>query len=457
MGWVRKRAGDDGKPRYQANYRDARGRVQTAGTFATKRDAERAWLQRELLLSQGRLGAADTGKLSVTRYVEDIWFPNHVLEPSTRESYRYVLNKHLLPFFGPMRMVDVLPSHVREWVSERTAAGVSPATVRHTKIVLSAVFTTALNDQVTLLHPCKGVKTPAVPVKEIRIITPEQFEAIYDAVPDGQLKLLVETAIDSGLRWGELTELRGHDLDPASRILTVTRAVVQVNPKFHPTGGRFHVKPYPKSRHARRMRLSEDLVHSLVAHQRQAALKPDDLLFTAPGFRAEPTTTPALRLVLDEVEDPGLTDPDAHGRQYVHGTLSAYTAGRCRCPVCRRAIADYRAARRSDGKDAPRQPRQLDTDGHLPRDWFTRKVWRPAIAAAGLELPLRIHDLRHAHASWLLAGGADLQVVKERLGHASIATTERYLHTLPDADDTALDALDRVRASTRRPAAGGRP
>ena len=64
-----------------------------------------------------------------------------------------------------------------------------------------------------------------------------------------------------------------------------------------------------------------------------------------------------------------------------------------------------------------------------------------------------MHDLRHAHASWLLAGGADLQVVKERLGHASIATTERYLHTLPDADDTALDALDRVRAASRRPPA----
>lgn len=58
---------------------------------------------------------------------------------------------------------------------------------------------------------------------------------------------------------------------------------------------------------------------------------------------------------------------------------------------------------------------------------------------------MRIHDLRHAHASWLLAGGADLQVVKERLGHASIATTERYLHTLPEADETALDALSNIR------------
>jgi integrase len=125
---------------------------------------------------------------------------------------------------------------------------------------------------VTLLHPCRGVKTPTVPVKGYRIITPEQFEAIYAALPDDQSRLLVETAIDSGLRWGELTELRGLDLDAASRILTVTRAVVQVDPKFHPQGLRFHVKPYPKSRHARRMRLSAALASALVDHQKTFGL-----------------------------------------------------------------------------------------------------------------------------------------------------------------------------------------
>ena len=52
---------------------------------------------------------------------------------------------------------------------------------------------------------------------------------------------------------------------------------------------------------------------------------------------------------------------------------------------------------------------------------------------------------RHAHASWLLAGGADLQVVKQRLGHGSLRTTEKYLHTLPDADETALEALSKMR------------
>jgi site-specific recombinase XerD len=49
-----------------------------------------------------------------------------------------------------------------------------------------------------------------------------------------------------------------------------------------------------------------------------------------------------------------------------------------------------------------------------------------------------------------LAGGADLQVVKERLGHGSIVTTQKYLHTLPDADETALDALASIRARAKK-------
>jgi site-specific recombinase XerD len=102
------------------------------------------------------------------------------------------------------------------------------------------------------------------------------------------------------------------------------------------------------------------------------------------------------------------------------------------------------------GKDQPRNPRLRDTDGHMPRDGFRRTIWLPAPEAAGIEQRVRPNDLRHAHASWLLAGGADLQVVKERMGHASISTTEQYLHTLPDADESAPDALARIRRRSPR-------
>ena len=60
------------------------------------------------------------------------------------------------------------------------------------------------------------------------------------------------------------------------------------------------------------------------------------------------------------------------------------------------------------------------------------------------------HGLRHSHASWLLAGGAHIQVVKERLGHGSIATTGKYLHTMPGAHEAALEALAAVRAGVLR-------
>jgi len=154
-------------------------------------------------------------------------------------------------------------------------------------------------------------------------------------------------------------------------------------------------------------------------------------------------------VALASAGDLGLTEPIAGGRRYRHGTLSAYTAGRYRCVHCRAGFAEYRARRRTEGHDEPRGVRTRQTDGHLPRDWFRRQLWLPACLAAGIDPPIRLHDLRHSHASWLLAGGADLQVVKERLGHRSIATTEKYLHTLPDADETALAALDRVRTKPR--------
>ena len=44
-------------------------------------------------------------------------------------------------------------------------------------------------------------------------------------------------------------------------------------------------------------------------------------------------------------------------------------------------------------------------------------------------------------------------MVRDRLGHSSISTTEKYLHTLPDADDTALDAFAKIRNRAREQSA----
>lgn len=83
--------------------------------------------------------------------------------------------------------------------------------------------------------------------------------------------------------------------------------------------------------------------------------------------------------------------------------------------------------------------------GPLSRSNFRNREWRPAVEAAGLEFYPTVRDLRHAHASWAVNGGADIVAVKERLGHAHLSTTQGYLHTLPESDDQALAAFQKVR------------
>jgi len=64
--------------------------------------------------------------------------------------------------------------------------------------------------------------------------------------------------------------------------------------------------------------------------------------------------------------------------------------------------------------------------------------WKRAIKVA--KLPgLRIHDLRHSAASFMVNSGVDLFAVGKVLGHASYQSTQRYAHL---ANDTLLGAVE---------------
>ena len=66
--------------------------------------------------------------------------------------------------------------------------------------------------------------------------------------------------------------------------------------------------------------------------------------------------------------------------------------------------------------------------GHLTRIWFFQQIKKLALMAGVNAEKVTPHSLRHAFATHLLAGGADLRSIQTLLGHADIATTEIYTH-----------------------------
>ena len=83
--------------------------------------------------------------------------------------------------------------------------------------------------------------------------------------------------------------------------------------------------------------------------------------------------------------------------------------------------------------------------GPLRNGNFTRRVWRPAVKAAGLPGGLRIHDLRHTCASLLISQVASVKAVQAQLGHSTATLTlDRYGHLFPDEMDRLAEALEAV-------------
>jgi integrase len=78
------------------------------------------------------------------------------------------------------------------------------------------------------------------------------------------------------------------------------------------------------------------------------------------------------------------------------------------------------------------------------------RAWVAICKRAGVP-GVRLHDLRHACASYLLAAGVDLKTVQATLRHANLATTERYLHALQEVPRAAADAMDEILTVLHRP------
>ncbi|MFL0566812.1 site-specific tyrosine recombinase XerD [Microbacterium sp. 179-I 1D1 NHS] len=116
---------------------------------------------------------------------------------------------------------------------------------------------------------------------------------------------------------------------------------------------------------------------------------------------------------------------------YARASVDAYLT-RARPELSRRGRATPRAFLGARGAPLSRQSAWL--------------VIQQAAERAGITAHVSPHTLRHSFATHLLQGGADVRVVQELLGHASVATTQIYTHVTVDAlRDVYLTSHPRAR------------
>ncbi len=225
--------------RFRAKYRAPDGsRVAAPQTFDTRLDAE-SWLTDERRLISAdewtppaeRRAARHSKRLTFGEYA-DAWLESRKvkgrpLADRTRDHYRDLLDRFILPTFADQALVAITPETVERWY-ELVAIG-KPTTQAHAYSLLRTILGSAVDrGLVKTANPAKirGAGTTRR-TKRIRPATPQELAVIVAAMPERR-RLMVALAAWCALRFGELAELRREDVDTKRGVIKVRRGVVRV-------------------------------------------------------------------------------------------------------------------------------------------------------------------------------------------------------------------------------------
>lgn len=95
-----------------------------------------------------------------------------------------------------------------------------------------------------------------------------------------QYRLMLETFIETGVRWGELIALRPRHINFLRRTVSVEETIVETSNVNSSTSERFIVKPYPKNNEPRTFGVRQAWLDAVAEHVRAGALGRDGLIFT---------------------------------------------------------------------------------------------------------------------------------------------------------------------------------
>jgi integrase len=165
----------------------------------------------------------DSENLKLSEYLTR-WLNNSVkgsVKPVTHDSYQTLVKKHIVPAMGNVKLSKLSPAHLQGFYRDRLDAGLSPRTVQYLHVVLHRALKQALRWGLVPRNVAEAVDPPRVPKKDVTPLSPEQARVFLEAARRDRLEALYVLAIHTGMRQGELLDLRWDDVDLDAGVLRV--------------------------------------------------------------------------------------------------------------------------------------------------------------------------------------------------------------------------------------------
>lgn len=182
------------------------------------------------------------------------------IRPRTRDSYRMIAERHLVPAMGRIRLARLTTDDVRRFLADKLAEGLSANTVGHLHALLRAALSEAVRDDLVETNVAKLVRAPKFERTEIRPLNADQARKLLDSLAGDRLEALYVTAITTGLRQGELLALDWTAIDLEAGTLTVRLSL-------NMRDGRVNLEPPKTARSRRTLPLPAMTVAALERHK----------------------------------------------------------------------------------------------------------------------------------------------------------------------------------------------
>lgn len=237
--------------------------------FSGKTKAEASQARKELIRRRDSGEVVHGREYTVGEWL-DHWL-NNVLDvkPYTLQTYRWTTEKVIKPKLGHVKLLNLRPEHIEEWMSGLTQ---SPATVRRFHSILRAALNVAVSRGHLPRNPTLLARAPRAPKPKTDSFSLADALAILAAVEGRRNAVRWHLGIREGLRPGEITGLTWPDFDMKTGTLTVHRQLTRV------TGRGLVLQESPKTRAGERViRLAPSLATMMREHRTHQLLEMAEL------------------------------------------------------------------------------------------------------------------------------------------------------------------------------------